>query len=228
MGIKFALSGQSLLDVEICNHSPFTICLGGEIKFVEGNCTNLFEAAKRCGVGNNQQSGQSASTISGGHTIRATSDRANANGSSGFSANGSSANGSSANGSSSNGSSTNGSNCSCGDPCKLGRMFLQRLDLGDTLPEKATISFRDHTYMTTTMVGDSQVGEKVRKLHGFHNQMWTRGESEKIKNLGTSHKYGSSGSNSSPSTPCASLPGTTSETRFRGTGTWRSRSTWPL
>ena len=142
MGIKFALSGQSLLDVEICNHSPFTICLGGEIKFVEGNCTNLFEAAKRCGVGNNQQSGQSASTISGGHTIRATSDRANANGSSGFSANGSSANGSSANGSSSNGSSTNDSNCSCGDPCKLGRMFLQRLDLGDTLPEKATISFR--------------------------------------------------------------------------------------
>ena len=143
LGIKFNLSRESHLNIEIGNHSPFPICLAGDIKFVEGNCTNSFEAAKRCGAGHNNQgsSGQFLSTVSES-TNSATKD--SANGSSAYCSpeNGSSAYCSPENGSLSNGSSTNGSNCSCGNPCKLGRVLFQRLDLGDTLPEKATISFR--------------------------------------------------------------------------------------
>ena len=69
LGIKFTLNGRPNLDIEICNNSPFPICLGGAIKFVEANCTITFEAAKRCGVDANHRSGQSVSTMSG-HTIR--------------------------------------------------------------------------------------------------------------------------------------------------------------
>ena len=126
LGIKLALGGRAHLEMEICNNSPFPICLGGSIKFVESNRKNTFEAIKRCGLEDNGRTGESvsSSTVSGQSFVSATNSYNN---------------GSSSNGNSS--STYDGTNCTCGNPCKLGRVLLRRLDLGDTLPKKATISF---------------------------------------------------------------------------------------
>ena len=124
LGIRFTLSGRAHLEIEICNNSPFPICLGGDIKFVESNCTNTFEATMRCGMADNRRPGESVSTVSGQSFVSATNSYTN--------------------GSSNGDGSSNGVNeikCTCGNPCKLGRVLLQYLDMGDTLPKKATISF---------------------------------------------------------------------------------------
>ena len=127
LGIKFTLSGRAHLEVEISNNSPFPICLGGAIKLVESHFTNTFEAAKRCGLENNRPPGASGSgSIESGHSF--------------VSATNSYSNGSSSNGNSPS-NAGNVINCTCGNLCKLGRVMLQSLDLGDTLPKKATISF---------------------------------------------------------------------------------------
>lgn len=128
LGIKFTLSGRKHLEIEISNNSPFPICLGGEIKFMEANSTVTFEATTRCGIDVNRRpdAENSISTVSGHRFINHTA---------------SSENGSSSNGNSSS-TTSNDINCTCGNPCKLGRILLQRLHMGKTLPEKATISFR--------------------------------------------------------------------------------------
>ena len=133
LGIKFTLSGGSHLEIEISNNSPFPICVGGAIKFAEANCAVKFETTKRCGVDPNHRPGESVSTMSGhGSFVSATNNMAN----------GSSSNGNGNGNGNSSSNAGNGSNCSCGNPCKLGRVLLHHLDLGDILPEKATISFR--------------------------------------------------------------------------------------